>query len=183
MENKKLIRKEIFARRKHAEDQKVLEDSRKIMETVMELEVWKESACIYAYMDFNHEVMTGELIQAAWRQGKQVAVPKVHGKDMTFYLITDLSQCSEGYFKVPEPSEDLPKANAEDALMIVPGVAFDRERHRVGYGQGYYDRYLEFHNRHKTVAVAFSWQLVDQAPHDEKDVLPQYLVTEKRVYQ
>ncbi len=61
-------------------------------------------------------------------------------------------------------------------------VAFDRERHRVGYGQGFYDRYLSIHREHITAAVACEWQLVEQAPYEETDILPEYLITDCRIY-
>ena len=182
MESKQDIRKKRFALRKEVSGDELLEASRKILKQVTTLKVWKEVSWIYAYMDFKKEVMTRELIELAWKQGKQVAVPRVQGKDMTYCVITDFAQCEPGYFGIPEPMTGLPEAKAEDAFLIVPGVAFDRERHRVGYGQGFYDRYLSIHREHITAAVACEWQLVEQAPYEETDILPEYLITDCRIY-
>ena len=76
---------------------------------------------------------------------------------MIFYKLTDFSQLEPGYFGIPEPvcGETV---KWEEALMIMPGVAFDRKNHRVGYGGGFYDRYLEKHPQVKRVAIAFDYE-------------------------
>lgn len=182
METKKDIRKKVFALRKECSQETADQISEKICETVISLPEFQEAACIYAYADYNKEVSTKGIIEAAWKAGKRVAVPKVHGKDMTYYLLTSFDQLEPGYFNIPEPvCKEI--AKDEDALMIVPGVAFDKNRHRVGYGQGFYDRYLSVHTQHKTVAIAFDFQIVEEAPAEETDIFPQKLVTETAVYQ
>ncbi|MDO4617024.1 MAG: 5-formyltetrahydrofolate cyclo-ligase [Lachnospiraceae bacterium] len=178
---KKEIRKTVFQRRKEADPQKLIEDSAAIMEQLYATDAYKEASCIYAYMDYNKEVMTRSLCERAWADGKQVAVPKVHGKDMIYYILTTFDQLEEGYFHIPEPAWG-EEANCEDALMILPGVAFDRNLHRVGYGGGFYDRYLEKHTGHVTCAVAFEFQLVEEAPAEPTDIFPQMLITEKTIY-
>ena len=142
METKKAIRREIAARRKAAEESFLREASQKIAETVVALPEFQEASCIYTYIDYNHEVETRPVIEAAWRAGKKVAVPKVEGKNMTFYLLEDYGQLKGGYCGIPEPERGIP-ADCPDALMIMPGVAFDPFCKRVGYGGGFYDRYLE----------------------------------------
>jgi 5-formyltetrahydrofolate cyclo-ligase len=180
MEEKKAIRKQIFKKRNEVTDEQVLADSHLITESLCQLPEFTEAACIFAYADYNHEVSTKELIERAWALGKKVAVPKVHGKDMIFYQLDSFEQLEPGYFNIPEPAYG-EVAEWEDALMIVPGVAFDRARHRVGYGQGFYDRYLSKHTQHPTIAVAFDFQLVPEAPYEETDILPGTLITEKEV--
>ena len=181
METKKQIRQEIFARRRAVSDEQILEDSRKIFETVRSLPEYRNASAVYAYMDCRHEVMTGEFIRSAWADGKTVAVPKVEGRDMEFFVIDDFSQLSEGYYGIQEPVSG-EAARAEDALMILPGVAFDRKRRRIGYGGGFYDRYLSVHRRHRTVAVAFEFQLMEEVPSEPTDILPEILVTERHVF-
>ncbi len=181
METKKAIRKEIAARRKAAEESFLREASRKIAETVVALPEFQEASCIYTYIDYNHEVETRPVIEAAWRAGKQVAVPKVEGKDMTFYLLENYDQLKAGYFGIPEPERGIP-ADCPDALMIMPGVAFDPCCGRVGYGGGFYDRYLEKHTAHRKVAVAFSFQILSEVPGEETDISPDLVVTEETVY-
>lgn len=180
MDTKKDIRKRVFALRREASEQKITENSREIFRKVCDMAAYREAEAVYAYMDYNREVMTREFICRAWADGKQVAVPKVHGRDMVFYILEDFSQLEEGYFGIPEPARG-EAAEQERALMIVPGVAFDAERHRIGYGQGFYDRYLEKHPHHPTIAVAFEFQMIGQVPHESTDIRPDCLVTEARI--
>lgn len=182
MEKKKAIRKQIFELRKEVPDDEILKKSRRIMEKVLNLKAWKEASCVYAYMDFNKEVMTRELIETAWKQGKQVAVPKVQGEEMVFYYITDFNQFEISNYGILEPVEGSPVADCRDALMIVPGVAFDKERHRIGYGGGFYDKFLSVHKDLYTAAVAFSWQLVSEVPCEPTDIQPECLITENEIY-
>ena len=182
MERKKSIRKRIFQLREGVPQSEIQESSRKIMHQITGLSLWQKASCIYAYMDFNKEVMTRELIETACRQGKRVAVPRVQGKEMHFYIITEFNQCEPGVFGIAEPKDGLPEADCEDALMIVPGVAFDCDRHRIGYGGGYYDRYLSVHKKHPTAAAAFSWQVLENIPCEPTDIRPDYLITEQTIY-
>ena len=123
--------------------------------------------------------MTGFLIEEAWKAGKEVAVPKVDGKDMIFYKLTDFSQLEPGYFGIPEPARG-EIVEWEDALMIMPGVAFDKNNHRVGYGGGFYDRYLEKHPDLKRIAAAFEFQILSEVPTEPTDISPEIVVTEKQ---
>lgn len=181
METKKHIRQEIFARRKAAPEEQIRRDSRKIFELVRALPEYRQARCVYAYVDCRHEVMTREFIEAVWRDGKQAAVPKVEGKDIVFYFIESFEELEKGCYGIQEPATGR-RAEEEKALMILPGVAFDRERHRVGYGGGFYDRYLSQHKQHPTAAVAFEFQLMEKVPAEPTDIVPEILVTEKQVY-
>ena len=180
METKKAIRKQIFAARKACTDQQVEDLSKIIAEKVAELPVFKNAERVLAYVDYNHEVMTRYIIEEAWKTGKEVAVPKVVGNDMIFYKFLDFSQLEEGYFGIPEPARG-ETVDWQDALIIMPGVAFDRENHRVGYGGGYYDRFLEKHPQIQRVAVAFDFQMVEEVPTEPTDICPHIIVTEKEI--
>lgn len=178
---KKAIRKQIFAARKAHTDQQIDDWSRKIAETVTALPEYSNSQRILAYADYNHEVMTKYIIEAAWNDGKEVAVPKVVGQDMVFYKLTDFAQLEKGYFGIPEPARG-EIVQWEEALMIMPGVAFDRQNHRVGYGGGFYDRFLEKHPYITRVAVAFEFQMMSEVPVEPTDISPEIIVTEKEIY-
>ncbi len=142
---------------------------------------YQEADIVYAYMDCKHEVETRDMIRAAWAAGKRVAVPKVQGEQMQFYYIQSFEEdLEEGYFGIQEPKEIHP-ANVEKALLMMPGVAFDEDRHRVGYGGGFYDRFLEAHPQMVTVALAFEFQVKSEVPFEEFDIRPAKIVTEKRV--
>lgn len=135
-----------------------------------------------AYADYNHEVITRYIIEQAWKDGKEVAVPKVFGKDMVFYRLTDFSQLESSYFGIPEPKEDGEKVSWEEAMMVMPGVAFDVNCNRVGYGGGFYDRFLEKHPEVCRVAVGFSFQILPEVPTEPTDIRPQVIVTEANIY-
>ena len=96
MEEKRLIRKQIFAARKQCADEQVEEWSRQLTERVIRLPEFLQADRVMAYADYNHEVMTRFIIEEAWKSGKEVAVPKVVGKDMVFYCLTDFSQLAPG---------------------------------------------------------------------------------------
>lgn len=180
METKRDIRKGIFSLRKACTEEQVREMSRIIGEKVVSLPEFSAAEKIYVYADYNHEVMTGYIIEEAWKRGKQVAVPRVEGQDMVFCLLEDFSRLKPGYFGIPEPEEG-EAVLWEDALIIMPGVAFDRENHRVGYGGGFYDRFLEKHPCLRRMALAFQFQILPSVPAEPTDICPEILVTEKEI--
>lgn len=182
METKKDIRKYIYGVRKKCTDQEIENWSRKITEKVLSHPAFIQAEKIMVYADYNHEVITRYIIEEAWKLKKEVAVPKVSGKDMIFYKLTDFSQLEEGYYGIPEPTKGQ-IADWQDALMIMPGVAFDRDNHRVGYGGGFYDRFLEKHPGLVRLAIAFEFQILAQVPVEPTDILPQIIITEEKLYE
>ncbi|MDO4522841.1 MAG: 5-formyltetrahydrofolate cyclo-ligase [Eubacteriales bacterium] len=181
---KKEIRALIFQRRKECTDEQRTKWSHVIAQKVIASEAFAQADTVYAYMDCKGEVVTKEIIDAAWSLGKRVAVPRVIGpEEMRFYYITSYGDIEPGYFGVPEPiMHEETEACSQDALMIVPGVAFDKNRHRCGYGKGFYDRFLAAHPGIRTVAVAFDFQIVEEVPANRFDIFPQSLVTENNLY-
>jgi 5-formyltetrahydrofolate cyclo-ligase len=180
---KKAIRKEIFARRKELTLEEIQKDSHLITEKIVSMEAYQEANSIYLYMDCKGEAATGELFRKALQDGKQVAAPKVYGEEMKYHLISSMEEIEPGYFGVPEPKESCALAEDEKALLIVPGVAFDKNLHRCGYGKGFYDRYLSVHTKHPTVAIAFDFQVVEEVPADVFDICPMKLVTPTRIFE
>lgn len=180
METKREIRKRVFALRKQYTDEQIMQMSHIVAEKVAAQKAFADAEQIYAYVDYNHEVSTRPIIEAAWKAGKQVAVPKVVGKDMVFYQLESYDQLEEGYFGIPEPARGT-IVDWENPLMIMPGVAFDKQKHRVGYGGGFYDRFLETHHI-PTIAVAFSFQIMEEVPVEPTDILPGAIVTELEIY-
>lgn len=181
---KKDIRKQIFTQRAKVSEAFVQQQSTLIAEKIFALPQFLVASCIYVYMDYNKEASTRAIIEEAWRLGKKVAAPKVFGEDMRYFYIYSYEDVAPGYFNIPEPDEkrNLEEAADEDALLLVPGVAFDKDRHRCGYGKGFYDRYLSRHTQHVTVAMALDFQVVEQVPADAHDICPQILVTPTAIY-
>ena len=99
-----------------------------------------------------------------------MAVPKVYGDEMRFILLTDLTRVAPGYASIPEPIDDEPVVNDPTALVLMPGLAFDREGHRMGYGGGFYDRFLTEEPNHPTIALCYEFQLLEHIPTEEFDV-------------
>jgi 5-formyltetrahydrofolate cyclo-ligase len=180
METKEQIRKLVHARRGQAASTDLTRDSEIIFRKIQRMDEYIMAGSIYAYMDFQNEVMTRAFIARALGDGKRVAIPKVKDGTMEFRYIDSLRQVEAGTLGIMEPTEETDRADSETALMIVPGVAFDPMCHRIGYGGGYYDRYLTDHPNHITVAVAFDFQIFDEVPHEKYDVSPLYLFTESR---
>ena len=182
MEEKKAIRQIIRRQRKELDPVVWQSETDEICRRTSELDLFREATDIYCYIDFGGEVGTRPLIMEAWKLGKTVWVPKVHGKTMDFYDIHSFDELKPGAYGIPEPEDGIP-AKAEDGLMIMPGVAFDTARNRVGYGGGYYDRYLEAHPHLHTLALAFDMQVLFEVPAEAQDIKPQILVTETNIYQ
>ena len=180
MEAKGNIRKEVFARRRAATQEEIQEKSRMIYEKITALPEFLDADCFFAYMDFKKEVMTRDLIEKALQMGKTVAVPRVEGDDMVYYEIKDFSTLKSGYFGIMEPDGGK-VCTREEGFLLVPGVAFDPARHRVGYGKGFYDRYLEQHPAFYKAAVAFSFQIVDHIETESYDLKPDCIITEQAV--
>lgn len=179
---KKQIRKEIFKRRREAQLDDIKNNSHLICEALKSLPEYQKAEWIYVYIDCKNEVMTGEIMDAAYAAGKKVACPKVVGEDMIFYEINSRDDLEPGYFDILEPKAGLTPAQGEDGLLVMPGVAFDQKCHRVGYGGGFYDRYLSVHTKHYKAALAFEFQMMDGVPVEETDILPDVVITEKQIY-
>lgn len=178
---KKEIRAEVKKRRREASAEQIRKKSDAICEQFLTLSEYKEAKIVFAYMDCKNEVQTKKVIEQCWADGKVVAVPKVFGEIMKYYAITSYEDLENGYFGIQEPKhEQLKEVICEDGLMILPGVAFDENRHRVGYGGGFYDRYLEAHPNMKKIAFAFEFQMFEEVPFEKFDIQPDKIITENR---
>lgn len=136
---------------------------------VLASDAYKNAKTVYGYLPFNQEVRTLPLLQQALADGKQVALPKCCGRQMRFVLISDLHRIRPSAFGAPEPMEDSPVAADPAALVLVPGLAFDAAGHRMGYGGGFYDRFLAGEPGHPTIALCFDFQMLPHLktePHD-----------------
>lgn len=132
--------------------------------------LYQKANTIYGYLPYNQEVRTVPMLQRALRDGKRVAVPKVYGEDMKFLYITDFSQVEKGYAGIPEPVFDEPVAADETALVLMPGLAFTKKGDRMGYGGGFYDKFLAGEPAHPTVALCYGFQMVESLPTEEYDI-------------
>ena len=133
-------------------------------------DAYKNAKTIYGYLPYNQEVRTVPMLERALRDGKRVAVPKVYGDEMRFIYMTDLTQVEVGYAGIPEPIADEPVAEDPTALVLMPGLAFDKAGHRIGYGGGFYDRFLAAEPDHPTVALCYAFQMLPKLETEEFDI-------------
>lgn len=106
-----------------------------------------------------------------------MAVPKVFGDEMWFLWLDDLSAVAPGAYNIPEPVADTPVADDETALVLMPGLAFDPDGHRCGYGGGFYDKYLAAHRQHVTLALCYDFQMFAHLDVDDYDIPVQYVLS------
>ena len=110
------------------------------------------------------------MLRQAQLDGKRVAVPKVYGDTMKFLWLDDLSAVAPGAYNIPAPIADGPEADDETALVLMPGLAFDPEGHRCGYGGGFYDKFLAAHPAHPTLTLCYGFQMFDHLETDDYDI-------------
>ncbi len=182
MESKAFFRKQVLAIRKDLAPSRAAEMSRPVISRLMSLDAYKEASHVLAYASFGQETDTWAFCHEVLRSGRRLALPRVEGKDMAFYPVTDLEKLVPGPFGIKEPPGGQEEIFWPEALVVMPGVAFDRYRHRIGYGGGYYDRYLKRHPGREHAAIAFNFQLFDEIPSDENDISPGILITEDRLF-
>ena len=168
--DKKQLRKTIRERKQAMTMAEIEEKSRILGEKFVASEAYRNAKTIYGYLPYNQEVRTVPMLEQALRDGKQVAVPKVYGEDMKFIYLTDLSQVEKGYAGIPEPIADGPVADDPTALVLMPGLAFDPQGHRIGYGGGFYDKYLAAEPDHPTLALCYDFQMLPKLETEAFDI-------------
>lgn len=171
MKNSKvLLRREIRQKKLAMTETEIREKSRCLAQQFFGTDAYRNAKSIYAYISYNQEVRTMPILQQALREGKRVALPKCYGSEMKFIWVQDFSRVETDRRGVPQPIAHEPVADDEEALVLLPGLAFDREGNRLGYGGGYYDRFLQREPGHPTVALCYDFQLVDRLETDEHDI-------------
>lgn len=181
LETKREIRRRIRLKRQELEEDVWRKASGDIAAAAVSHPWFSEAREIYTYVDYNREAGTRRIIETAFETGKNVWVPKVTGKTMHFYRIESLTELRPGTCGILEPAGDGPMDGGDAGLMLMPGVAFDEKCHRVGYGGGYYDRYLESHPGMRKMALAFEFQILRSVLYEEYDIRPEIVITEKRM--
>ena len=169
--NKKEMRAQIRAKKRAMTESQIVSASARLGEQFRACELYKNAKTIYGYLPYNQEVRTVPMLEQAIRDGKRVAVPKCYGEEMRFLYITDfVSEVAPGYANIPEPIADEPIAQDKTALVLMPGLAFDPQGHRIGYGGGFYDRFLAAEPDHPTLALCYGFQMVEHLQTEEFDI-------------
>lgn len=168
--DKAALRRQIRARKKALTPVQIEAASRRLGELFAVHPAYQAASVIYGYLPYNQEVRTVPMLARAIREGKRVAVPKVYGEEMKFIYLEDLNQVAPGYAGIPEPVADGPVAEDPTALVLMPGLAFDRQGHRIGYGGGFYDKFLAKEPEHPTIALCYDFQMLDYLETEELDI-------------
>ncbi len=183
-ELKTAIRAEAMAKRDALTLEQRSAKGQSIARGLSELAEFKAAGSVLLYAAFRSEVPTDETTWMALGMNKHVLVPKVDetNKSLSKHPIRCLSELKEGYQGIPEPKTDVCWQVEDIELIVVPGVAFDTQGHRVGYGGGYYDRLLpRVKGTRAIVALAFEEQVFDHVPHEDHDIAMDIIVTDKRI--
>ncbi len=169
--NKKEMRAYIRSKKRAMTPAQIDSASRRLGQLLRESPAYRAAKTIYGYLPYNQEVRTTPMLEQALADGKQVAVPKVYGEEMKFLYLQDFdTQVGPGYAGIPEPLLDGPVADDPTALVLMPGLAFDKTGRRIGYGGGFYDRFLAAEPEHPTLALCYGFQMVEHLETEAFDI-------------
>ena len=181
METKSSIRKRILQLRNALTEEEIKEKSRKICEAVLDSVSVRQAENILCYASYKSETATDILIQTLLERGKNVYLPRVSENEMDFFRIRDWNDLSCGFKNIPEPGMHCQEKCDKNTVMIMPGCAFCENGSRIGYGKGYYDRYLTRNFCKERIALCFEMQIVPAFSADIHDIPATKIYTEKRV--
>ncbi|WP_214761040.1 5-formyltetrahydrofolate cyclo-ligase [Exiguobacterium sp. s146] len=174
MIEKKQLRQDVHRRIRELGDRS--DRDRVMIHTLTELKAWREADTVAVTLALDLEIDTLPLIRLAWQAGKSVFVPKVTNQGLTFHEIHSLEDLEPGVMNILEPTTEATTRMID--VCIVPGRVFDRAGYRIGWGGGYYDRYLATYNG-TTIALAYDVQLLDEIPIEPHDIPVEFIVTER----
>ncbi len=181
---KRSLRSHLLTLRRALSHDAWLSSSRAAQHNLLSLDEYERSECIAMYAPAHNETDTGLILAAAFQAGKRVLFPAVCGHQMVFRHVERIEALQEGAFGILEPCPTGTDHQADEAdLIIVPGVAFDLTGHRIGYGKGFYDRFLQHPecNAH-LVGLCHDFQLTEgRIPADVHDIPMEIVVTDKRI--
>lgn len=181
--NKKTLRQDVFEKRQQLSPDYYLKANAAIVDKVLSTEVFQKAANIFIYHGVGKELDTSKIISEAFKQGKLVALPRVHGKgDMRAHYFQHGDQLAVSSFGIPEPLANSPEMMPKDIdLIIMPCVTCNTRGHRLGYGGGFYDRFLTKTDAF-TLLPYFDELLVEEIPIQEHDQVMDCVLTETSDY-
>jgi 5-formyltetrahydrofolate cyclo-ligase len=181
--DKREIRKKILALRDGMTPAEIAAKSASIVGWLTGLRELREACTLMVFCSFGSEVRTDDLLRWGWEAGKRIVVPlcRPEERGLTPCLLGSFSELEIGHYGIREPRREYvrPVLREEIDAILVPAVAFDRRGHRVGYGGGFYDRFLPQIPRAVRIGAAFSCQTVGRVPEDPHDLPVDRIVTEE----
>jgi len=181
---KRTLRQRMLAQRLALSEEEWRGSSLLAQENLLSLEEYAKAECIALYAPARNETDTSEILTAAFRAGKRVLYPAVCGEHMVFRQVEGLASLEQGCFGILEPCPTGIDHHADEAdLIVVPGVVFDPSGHRVGYGKGFYDRFLRHPGRKAhLVGLCHDFQMIDgNIPAEEHDIRMEIIVSDRRI--
>lgn len=194
---KNSLRKKVLDIRESFNSEDIAEKSKTITKKIIALDFWKKSNFLMSYVDFRNEVITRDLIKTSLLTKKRVAIPvvakiniknelsNIRKKKIIPFEIKNIElELEKGNFGILEPKREYRREiDIKDLdLIIVPGIAFDSNKNRLGFGAGYYDVFLkDIAKQCLTIGIAFEAQMVDNVPVEGHDIPLDIIITEKRV--
>ena len=178
-EKKKALRDLLLERRDNTSHDLLKIASKKIQKKLDKIFAFKNAKKIGVYYPIGSEIFTQDIIQELLSKGREVFLPKVMGESMEFRKIIDFSSLEPGNFDIMEPKEECPVDNNLD-VILVPTVGISQTGVRLGYGYGFYDRFLA---KNKTVAISLTLekQIIKNIPKSEHDIIMNWIVTEDKM--
>lgn len=175
MDEKTELRKEMLGKRLGFDANEIAAASGKIMRNLFADFSFLKCASVGFYYPHKGEVDTHDMIERAESFGKEVYLPKIIDDEMIFCAFTDFDDLEKGKFEIMEPAGN---EIGEPETLIVPGIAFDLEKHRLGFGKGFYDKYLHAHSVSK-IGICYGWQVVGKLPRHGHDVQMDRIISEE----
>ena len=182
-EEKRKIRKEILVKRASIPSEKRRLADMFIADRIIGHQWFYRAQVVLGFVNYDSEISTKEILEETLLKGKKLFLPKIEGDVMIFYLVESLDDLTEGYKGIPEPKGDTQVFDYEyykdsRILILVPGVAFDIYGNRMGYGKGFYDRFLADKELLQTysIAIGYKCQQVEILPVDKHDIKPYQII-------
>lgn len=189
---KQEIRKEVLAKRLMLSEQEVFIKSEKICKNLLRMEAYCQADVLLLYAPIRKEVQVDKIFQDGIKKGKRIYFPKVLDKEtMNFYQIDNPAELREGCMGIMEPLPSVDKQffysqvvekEQKKTFMLMPGVAFSKSGFRIGYGGGYYDRYLQDKPLMIKAALCYEMQMVSTLSHDTHDIKADCVITENNIF-
>ncbi len=179
LEEKNRLRRDLLEKRRNLPQSLRQEKSALILEALLSEKVFSDALSVALYFPVNGEVDTREIFKKCVDLEKKVFFPKTLGSDLVFLRTENIEELTPGAFAIPEPPADAERARGDELdLILVPGVAFDFSGNRIGYGKGFYDRFLKDIPRQMRFGLAYRFQVLESVPSGETDVKTGRIITE-----
>ena len=176
---KENIRKKFLTIRESLTEEEAENRSQNVCKMLLSMHCFEQSDWLYGYMPIRNEVDIRPFLEHHLHKGKNIALPRVNGDTMEFYQITSFDDLKEGSFHILEPKEECPKVES-CGFMLIPGVVFDLNGGRIGYGKGYYDKYFSTHSHAlEKLGIAYTMQIIEDIPTTSQDARLHGLISEE----